>query len=215
MVSLGDTLDKYLGKTFNFLGKIWKVIKWIFIIIGIIIFMAICYLLFGYLFYIGFFLIAPPSLWFLNKVLEVPSSHIFECRLGSKDKGKPDRLGLVKVPNKKLKDIPKDGGHMMARDTVSGKPLYIVEEFSEKKIEVAWFDKVSSIEFYGDKEAFVYLQEKCLDDWREIMILKKNWPIINALEINRKYDFIDHKMKIEDMVEQFKKGIKKADKNDN
>jgi len=214
VVSLGDALDKNLTRIFDFAGNILKIIKWIFILIGVTIATYILYLIFGYLFYVGFIIFAPISLLLFNKVLEVPSIHILECRIGSKVKDKSDRLGLVKVPHKKFKDIPKEGGHMKARDSVSGKPVYIVEEFSEKKIEVAWMDKCESIEFYGNKEAFADLQKLYLTDYREILTLKKNWPVINAMEINRKYEFIDHTIKIEDMVEKFKKGIQKDDKID-
>lgn len=206
MASIGDVLDKYLGKGFKFLGTIFRIIKFIFILIGFSIFMYICFLIFGYLFFVGAFLCTPPALALFNKILEVPSKHVWECRIGSEENKKEDRLGLIKIPNKLFEVFNKEGSNFSIMESVKGVSVILAEEVdTEKKIiKKAWTNEVRSIEFYGRKEAFFDLQQKFISIIRKVIVLLANWKIYNALEIKSIYEDIDYTTDLKEIEERFK-----------
>jgi len=210
MAGIGDTLDKYLGKTFSFLGKVLKFIKWTLIIIGVAISTYICYILFGYLFYVGFFVCMPVFLFLFNKILDAPSQIFIECQIGSEEgkeeKTKTDRIGILKIPYKKIESMEKEGGNISKIDSISGKPLSIVERVDLQKnvIKKAWIDEVQSLEFYARKEAFYDLQKKFINIIRKVMVLLANWKIYNALEQKETYERIDYTTDIKELEKKFK-----------
>lgn len=205
MGSFADVADKYLDKAFKFGGKILTAIKWLFIFIFVIIFIYGCYTVFGYLFFVGFFICAPISLLFFNKFLSVPSKHIWECQLIDEKENTRERIGLLKMPLKIIGKVKKEGGNISSIDSVSGKPVMIVEKYDEKNNTFIkhWIDKVSSYEFFAREEGHFELQEWVRSTLRKVVRLLANWKIYQSIELKQVYDDVDYTTDIKELEKSF------------
>lgn len=205
MAELGGVADKYLGKIFAFGGKILNAIKLLCITIGLIIFMGLCYLAFGYLFFVGFFICAPLSLLFFNKFLEVPSRHIWECQIADEKGEKRERIGLLKMPMKRLGKIETEGGNLTTINSVSGKQVTIVERYDEKnnKFITHWIPKVSSYEFFSREEGYFELQTWVRDKIRAVVRLLANWKVYQSLELKQVYEHTDYTTDLKELEKKF------------
>ncbi|TET57428.1 MAG: hypothetical protein E3J52_10385 [Promethearchaeota archaeon] len=192
-----------------------KIIKWILLLISIILGLYILSLFFGIYFFLSFFLGGMIILPILNKIIEIKGEYILEGRLGVEgdENNKGDIIGLTKAPHKIIELCEHVGGNISRVKTISGKSLIICEEFNPNKllIKKAWFDKIASIYFFMDKNAFVKMRDYLISFMDDVLRTKRTRAVYHKMEFIKMFEDQEYRKDIRELEEEIK-GFKNVDK---
>jgi hypothetical protein len=174
-----------------------KIFKWILITIGVILLLIFLTYVFGVYFFLSFIIWALLITPLFYKILESTGEIYLECKVG-KNK---DSIGISKIPHNIVRQIEMIGGNTTKFKTIAGHTLNIVEEidYNNLIIKKAWFDEMSSFEFFCDKKAFDNLRDNVLNLMDEIFLSKRLRPIYNKAQFIKMFNDQEYEKEIKNL----------------
>jgi hypothetical protein len=182
-----DTKEVVRVRTSEIFRMIAKVIKWVIvsIIIGVVLYGL--YIVFEIYFFgsLIFSVIVMGVIFFY--MVQVPGEMYIECRTGdpNDEKNKSDVLGIFRIPNNIIQEYESLGANTTKFKTRGGNTINIVEKINRrnKTIERAWFDELSSWEFYVKKSTFGKLKDLHVELMDEVVKTKETREIYHQHEL--------------------------------
>lgn len=192
-----------------------KVISWILYFVAFVIGLYILSFIFGIYFFMAFALGGIIIVPILNQIIEIKGEYILEGRIGTEgdEQNKGDVLGLCKVPHEIIELCETEGGNLSRIKTISGKPLIICEEFKPNQLMIkrAWFDEISSIRFFIDKNAFSRMRGYLIEFMDDVLRTKRTRKVYHKMEFIKMFEDQEYRKDIKEMEQEIK-GLKDVDK---
>lgn len=210
-----DTKEIVRVRTSEIYRSIVKVVKWTIIAIIIIGVLYGLYTVFEIYFFGSFiFAVFVMGVIFFYMV-QVPGELYIECRIGNPndEKNKSDVLGLFRIPGNIVQEYENLGSNTTKFKTKGGNTINIVEkiDLGTKTIERAWFDELSSWEFFIKKATFGRLKDLHIELMDEVVKTKETRQIYHQHELIKMLSHMEKNSDLEAIEKEYYKKLGETD----
>lgn len=124
--------------------------------------------IFSFWIFAGFFISAVPMAWLIVHITKTPTTLVLAMHISENDEDS-DYFSMYGIPDAMLDRFSRSGGDFYYLTASDGVKVAVCDsiDFENFTIQTPWFDELSNMEFFRNKQAFVTLKEMLVAELRE------------------------------------------------